>query len=70
MTKVSLLTPLSTFEGLHRLANGRKATVSVDCGILTQLLVDHSVLVAACQAAGIKVNEPTPKRDRPTLAHK
>ena len=68
MTKqVNLLTPLPTFEKLHRLADGRKATVSLERDTLIQLLVDHSVLVTACKGAGIKIIEPKPKRVRPRL---
>lgn len=65
--ELRLLTPLSSFEKLHKLADGRKAAVSLERDILTHLLVDHSVLVAACQGAGIKVIEPSPKRERPKL---
>lgn len=65
--EVSLLTPLSDFEALHKLADGRKATVSVEREVLARLLVDHSVLVNACKGAMVKVIEPAPRRARPSL---
>lgn len=65
--EVSVLTPLDTFEELHKLADGRKAVVSVDREVLSRLLIDHSVLVNACKGAMIKVIEPAPKRARPSL---
>lgn len=65
--EITLLTAQNSFEALHKLADGRKVVVSVDRDILTHLLVDHTVLVTACKAAGIKVIEPTPRRDRPKL---
>lgn len=68
MTKeVGLLTPLSIFEELHLLADSRKGMVEINRQVLTQLLVDHAVLVTACKGAGIKVLEPTPKRVRAKL---
>lgn len=65
--ELHLLTAMSDFDRLHKLAEGRKAMVSGDCVTLSQLLTDHSVLVAGCQGAGIKVIEPTPQRSRPRL---
>lgn len=64
MREVRLLTLLTEFERLHRLANDHKRTVSLDCDTLTHLLVDHSALVTACKAAGIKIIEPVPPRKR------
>ncbi len=65
--EVTLLTPISVFDRLHKLADGKGVMVSVERGVLTQLLVDHSVLVNACKGAAIKVIEPTPKRERAKL---
>lgn len=65
--ELHLLTPLSTFEKMHKLADSRKAIVSLERDILTQLLIDHSLLVSACKAVGIRVIEPAAKRRRPQL---
>ena len=67
MREVTLLTVLSDFERLHRLADSGKRSVSVECDILTRLLIDHSVLVRACKAAGIKIIEPAEPRKRAQL---
>lgn len=64
MRVVRLLTLLTDFERLHLLANTHARAVRVDCDTLTQLLVDHSALVTACKAAGIKIIEPVPPRKR------
>ena len=64
--EIQLLTSLDTFQKLHHAAEScRKIGVPVDRDTLTQLLTDHSALVAACQRAGIRVLEP--KRERATL---
>lgn len=65
--EITLLTAQTSFEALHKLADGRRAVVSVDRDTLTHLLTDHSILVTACQGAGIKVIEPAPRRERPKL---
>jgi len=65
--EVTLLTAQSSFESLHRLADGRKAVVSVDRDLLLHLLIDHTVLVQAVKNSGLKIVEPKPLRQRPTL---
>lgn len=67
MSQVTLLTVLSDFDRLHRLADSGKRSVSIECDILTRLLVDHTRLTTACKAAGIKITEPVPPRQRAHL---
>lgn len=57
-----LQTSLETFEFLHRLADGRKATIRMERDILIKLLVDHSALCRTCKDHGIKIAEPVPPR--------
>ncbi len=69
--EVHILTPIATFERLHKLADGKGVMVSLERDVLTRLLIDHSVLVTACKGAAIKViepePEPAPKRQRANL---
>jgi hypothetical protein len=65
--EVNLLTNQNDFEKLHALADRRGTMVSLERQILTQLLVDHSVLVTACKGAGVRITEPKPHRERPRL---
>lgn len=64
--EITLITPQRAFDALHDAANGRKIIVPVDRDYLAALLLDHSVLINACKANGIRVIEP-PTRKRPEL---
>ena len=65
---VELLTTQDVFERLHKLADGKRANVSVDRDELRQLLMDHSVMLANLHSStSFKVIEPLPKRIRPRL---
>lgn len=58
MSEVTLLTNQDTYERLHRLANSRAATVKMDRDALSQLLIDHAVLVRTLRNKGGRVIEP------------
>lgn len=68
MNRVELLTGQETFERLHKLADGKKAHVSVDRDELRRLLIDHSTMLRSLHvASGYRVIEPAPRRQRPAL---
>lgn len=58
MSEVTLLTSQTVYERLHQLADGRAASVKVDRDALSQLLIDHAVLVRALRNKGGRVIEP------------
>lgn len=62
--EIRLLTPLDVFERFHKLADGRRRTVELDRDQLSQLLVDHSTLIAALKSRGVAVLDPPPTRTR------
>jgi len=66
--KVNLLTTTTAYEGLCKLADGRKRKVSVDKDTLNQLLIDHSAMINALRGSTtFKVTEPVAKRMKPKL---
>jgi hypothetical protein len=63
--QIKLLTSQDAFHRMHQLINGRKDTLKIDKQMLTNLLVDYSVMLAALsKVSGFVVNEP---RERPHL---
>jgi hypothetical protein len=63
--QIKLLTSQDAFHKMHQLINGRKDTLKIDKQMLTNLLVDYSVMLAALsKVSGFVVNEP---RERPHL---
>jgi hypothetical protein len=63
--QIKLLTSQDAFHAMHQLINGKKDTLKIDKQMLTNLLVDYSVMLAALsKVSGFVVNEP---RERPHL---
>jgi len=63
--QIKLLTSQDAFHRLHELINGRKETLKIDRQLLTNLLVDYSVMLAALsKTSGFAITEP---RERPRL---
>jgi hypothetical protein len=63
--QIKLLTSQDAFHRMHQLINGKKDTLKIDKQMLTNLLVDYSVMLAALsKVSGFVVNEP---RERPHL---
>ena len=64
-SQIKLLTSQESFHKMHQMINGRKDTLRIDKQMLTNLLVDYSVMLAALsKVSGFMVNEP---RERPRL---
>lgn len=67
MKKIELQLTTDQFHQLHKLADGRRASVPVDRELLTKLLVDHSAVLRSLHESGIKLSEPLPARQRTRL---
>lgn len=68
--EVILHTSQETFERLHTLADRRKAVISIPREELIQLLLDHSIMLAALTASTtfkVVQEQPTPHRTKPKL---
>ncbi len=64
-TQIRLLTSQDAFHAMHEAINSKKATLRVPNQMLTNLLVDYSVMLAALsKVSGFVVNHP---RERPQL---
>jgi hypothetical protein len=64
-TQLKLLTSQEAFHTLHQAINSKKATIKISNQMLTNLLVDYSVMLAALsKVSGFVVTEP---KARPRL---
>ena len=64
-SQIKLLTSQDAFHKMHQLINGKKETLKIDKQMLTNLLVDYSVMLAALsKISDFKLSEP---RGRPQL---
>ena len=53
-----LKTTQAQLEELHQAVDGKAKSVRVDVQALTNLLIDHSILIREARAKGLKVKEP------------
>ncbi len=56
---IRLTTTQTQFESLHELVQGQAKSVRVDVQALTNLLIDHAVMVREARSKGIRVEEPS-----------
>lgn len=67
-TEVRLCTSHNEFTELHRLAETRKATVTIDKVSLEKLLTDHSIMAKTIKGnSSFKLIEPAARRERVKL---
>lgn len=59
MVRLDLETTMADFEGLHASITARAKSVDVPITTLNRLLIDHSRMVRALEALGIKVGNAT-----------
>ena len=64
-SQIKLLTSQNDFHAMHQAINSKKETLRIPKQMLTNLLVDYSVMLAALsKVSGFVVSEP---RERPRL---
>jgi hypothetical protein len=68
MRQIDLNLSQEAFEQLHDLNNSKKSTIRIQKVVLTQILLDYSLMLASLRSStSFKVNEPVARRARPRL---